>query len=84
MTCCADAGGGGSSRPSDGRIERIDRIVRAAAHGAKAPLCERTAWRLSVETIARIEALIAVDDDHADDGDGDEPARGDQGGARGP
>ena len=49
--------------PSDGRI---DRIVRGAVHGAQTALCERTVVRLSPETIARIEALIAVDDDHDD------------------
>jgi Domain of unknown function (DUF4158) len=43
--------------PSEGRIERI---VRAAMHAAQSGLCERTVARLPEETIARIEALVAV------------------------
>src|SRR5450755_126078 len=50
--------------PTKGRIERI---VRAAVHGAQTALCERIVGRLSAETISRIEQLLAVDDDYEDD-----------------
>jgi hypothetical protein len=50
--------------PTKGRIERI---VRAAVHGAQTALCERIAGRPSAETISRIEQLLAVDVDYEDD-----------------
>ena len=50
--------------PSEGRI---DRIVRGAVHGAQTALCERIVARLSAEAIARIEQLLAVEDDDGDD-----------------
>ncbi|MGB0094123.1 MAG: hypothetical protein WBP81_16520 [Solirubrobacteraceae bacterium] len=50
--------------PTKGRIERI---VRAAVHGAQTARRERIAGRLSAETISRIEQLLAVDDDSEDD-----------------
>jgi len=49
--------------PSEGRIERI---ARAAIHGAQTALCERIVGRLSAETISRIEQLLAVDDYYED------------------
>jgi len=55
--------------PSEGRVERI---VRGAVRGAQTALCERIAARLSAEAIARIERLLAAEDD---DGDGDGQAR---------
>ena len=45
--------------PSEGRVERI---VRAAIHGAQTALCERIVARLTEDMIARIERLLAVDD----------------------
>ena len=55
--------------PSEGRVERI---VRGAVRGAQTALCERIAARLSAEAIARIERLLAAEDD---DSDGDGQAR---------
>jgi TnpA family transposase len=50
--------------PSEGRVERI---VRAAIHGAQTAVCERIVARLSAESITRIEQLLLV----ADAGDGE-------------
>lgn len=45
--------------PSEGRVERI---IRAAIHGAQTALCQRIVARLTAESITRIEQLLVVAD----------------------
>jgi hypothetical protein len=51
-------------------LTRIDRIVASALHQGEETLFTRVVGRLPSEVTARLEALIAADDDAEDDQDG--------------